>query len=64
MKAIYLRQQKQGGIIDLEAEKNKYLIETKVSVCTKYMLVLVASWSDFLHEDSDLLVSVFRYNAH
>ena len=30
MKAVFQRQQKRGGIIDIEAEKNKFLIETKV----------------------------------
>ena len=30
MSAMFQRQQQRGGIIDVEAERNKFLIETKV----------------------------------
>ena len=36
METLFLRQQKRGGIIDIEAEKNKFLIETKVCIVMKY----------------------------
>ncbi len=32
MKEVFKRQQKRGGIIDIEAEKKKFLIQSKVGL--------------------------------
>ena len=41
MRKIFLRQQKRGGIIDVEAEKNKFLIATKVQLLFNYNPLLI-----------------------
>ena len=41
MEVLFRRQQKRGGIIDVEAEKNKFLIETRVCMLPYVVFYLV-----------------------
>ena len=39
MGALFQRQKKRGGIIDIEAEKKKFLIETKAWIFSNFGIV-------------------------